>query len=179
MSHYDYARPARPALGAVTSAAPFVSTPTAERDSFESLFAAYKSAFPAGTTVVDFTKAVLAANGIPYRVANIEAWIFGLSGKRLPYSEKDNPGKYPGGPKNVGWAYFGAGNKIMLPDIPRPGVNPPPATTPTPAPVPPPPPLVVEQAPWWKSPWVLGGSALALVALVAFASSGDDTSAKT
>jgi hypothetical protein len=180
MAHYDYAHQG---LGAVTSSVPFVSTPTAERDGFASLFEAYKSAFPPGTSLVDFTKAIVAANGIPYRTSSIEPWIFGMSGKRFPYNAKDNPGMY-GGPKNVGWAHFAAGNKIMLPDIPRPGVNPPPAAIPSPAAIPPPPSpsapvTVTEQAPWWKSPWVLGGGAVALVALVALVGSGDDTSSKT
>lgn len=171
MSHYDY-------LGATTSAptgsVPFVLTPTLEKDGFDTLFAAYRSAFPANTTVVDFAKAICAANGIPYKTANIEAWIFGLSGKRNPFDPKNNPGMY-GGPKGVGYAHFGAGNKIMLPDVPRPGL-------PGPAPVAPPEapkaeaPAPVASAPWWKSPWVLGGGAIAIVALVA--SMSDDGSPK-
>jgi hypothetical protein len=168
MSHYDY-------LGATTSSVPFVLTPTLEKDGFDSLFAAYKSAFPAGTTVVDFAKAVCAANGVQYRTANIEAWVFGLSGKRFPFSSKNNPGMY-GGPKNVGYAYFGEGNKIMLPDIPRAGlpvpVTPVEVKVETPPATPPPPPPAPE-APWWKSPWVLGGGALAVVALVAVLGSDD------
>jgi hypothetical protein len=117
MSHYHH-------MGAVTSSVPFVDTPTAEGDGFKSLLAAYKSAFPVGTTETDFAKAVCAANGIPYTVTAIERWIFGLSGKRHPFSSKENPGMH-GGPKNVGYAYFGAGNRIKLPNIPRPGISPP------------------------------------------------------
>ena len=166
MYHYD--------LGAVTSAVPFVDTPTAEKDGFASLFAAYKSAFPAGTTLTDFAKAVCAANGIPFKTADIEKWIFGLSGKRLPFSAKDNPGMH-GGPKNVGYAHFGAGNRIKLPNIPRPGVNPP-AGSPLPVdPVTPVDPITsqsAEETPWWQSPWVLGAGALAIVALVSM--SGDE-----
>lgn len=101
----------------------YVPTPTLERDTFESLFAAYKNAFPAGTSVQAFAKAVCAANGIPYSTAAIEAWIFGLSGKRFAFDAKNNPGMY-GGTKNVGWAHFAAGNVIKLPDYPRAGLEP-------------------------------------------------------
>ena len=170
MSHYHH-------MGAVTSSVPFVDTPTAEKDGFASLFAAYKSAFPVNTSVTDFAKAVCAANGIPFTTAKIEAWIFGLSGKRLPFSAKDNPGMH-GGPKNVGYAHFGAGNRIKLPNIPRPGVNPP-AGSPPVDPV-----LPVdlieqqsaEETPWWKSPWVLGAG---VCAVIAFVSMSSDEDAKT
>ena len=162
MHHYD--------LGAVTSAVPFVDTPTAEKDGFASLFAAYKSAFPAGTTLTDFAKAVCAANGIPFKTADIEKWIFGLSGKRLPFSAKDNPGMH-GGPKNVGYAHFGAGNRIKLPNIPRPGISPP-AGAPPVTPVDPITSQSAEETPWWKSPWVLGAGTLAIIAFVSM--SGDE-----
>jgi hypothetical protein len=118
-------------LGAVTASVPFVSTPTLEGDGFASLFNAYKAAFPAGTTVTDFAKAVCAANGIRFTVAAIEGWIFGLSGKRFTFSASNNPGLGVG----VGFAFFGAGNRILLPNIPRPGVvSPLPTTPPPPAP---------------------------------------------
>ena len=165
MHHYD--------LGAVTSTVPFVDTPTAEGDGFKSLLAAYKSAFPVGTSERDFAQAVCAANGIPFTVAKIEAWIFGLSGKRLPFSAKDNPGMH-GGPKNVGYAHFGAGNRIKLPNIPRPGVNPP-AGSPPVDPVTPVDPITsqsAEETPWRKSPWVLGAGTLAIIAFVSM--SGDE-----
>jgi hypothetical protein len=149
-------------LGAVASSVPFVSTPTLEGDGFSSLYAAYKSAFPAGTSLTDFTKAICAANGIPYSVPSIEAWIFGLSGRRQKLvtsgSPPNNPGSY-GGPKGVGWAYFGAGNRIMLPNIPRPGVTP---VTPT-LPPPPPPPMVSEPVTTPSSsklPYIVGAGLL-------------------
>lgn len=110
-------------LGAVAPSVPYVPTPTLEGDGFQSLFNAYKSVFPAGTTVTSFAKAICAANGISYTVPAIESWIFGMSGRRFPFDPKNNPGMY-GGPKNVGWAHFAAGNVIKLPDIPRPGVRP-------------------------------------------------------
>jgi hypothetical protein len=170
MSHYHH-------MGAVTSSVPFVDTPTAEGDGFKALLAAYKSAFPVGTSERDFAKAVCAANGIPYTVTAIERWIFGLSGKRHPFSAKENPGMY-GGPKNVGYSYFGAGNRIKLPNIPRPGVNPP-AGSPPVDPV-----LPVdlieqqsaEETPWWKSPWVIGAG---VCAVIAFVSMSSDEDAKT
>lgn len=156
---------------------PYVLTPTLERDGFDSLYAAYKSAFPAGTSRVDFAKAIVAVNGIRYTVPAIEAWIFGMSKKRFSTVDpKDNPGMY-GGPKGVGWSYFAAGNKIMLPDVARPGVTPPAPTLPAPA-------KTVEdvkdvkdtktpeQTPWWQSPVVLGAGALAVVAVLVAA--GDD-----
>jgi hypothetical protein len=164
MSHYHH-------LGAVTSSVPFVDTPTAEGDGFKSLLAAYKSAFPVGTTETDFAKAVCAANGIPFKTADIEKWIFGLSGKRLPFSTKDNPGMH-GGPKNVGYAHFGAGNVIKLPNIPRPGVNPP-AGSPPVTPVDPVTQQFAEETPWWKSPLVLGAGALAIIAVVSMSSDED------
>jgi len=101
----------------------FVPTPTLEQDGFQSLYDAYRGAFPAGTTVPQFRKAVLAANGISDSVGAIERWIFGVSGKRFPFDSKNNPGLYAGGPKNVGWSYFGQGNVIKLPDFPRPGLS--------------------------------------------------------
>lgn len=170
MSHYHH-------LGAVTSSVPFVDTPTAEKDGFASLLAAYKSAFPVGTSERDFAKAVCAANGIPYTVTAIERWIFGLSGKRFPFSAKENPGMY-GGPKNVGYAHFGAGNRIKLPNIPRPGVNPPAASPPV-DPVLPVDPITqqsAEETPWWKSPWVIGAGVCAVIAVVSMSS---DENAKT
>jgi hypothetical protein len=162
---------------------PYVLTPTLERDGFDSLYAAYKSAFPAGTSRVDFAKAIVAANDIRYTVPAIEAWIFGMSKKRFDFNAKDNPGMY-GGTKNVGWSHFAAGNKIMLPDVARPGVTPPAPPAP-PAPTPPAPspsfpgPATTsedlktpEQTPWWQSPVVLGAGALAVVAVLFVA--GDD-----
>jgi len=156
---------------------PYVLTPTLERDGFDSLYAAYKSAFPAGTSRTDFAKAIVAANGIRYTVPAIEAWIFGMSKKRLPFDAKDNPGMH-GGTKNVGWSYFAAGNKIMLPDVARPGVTPPAPTPPAPSASLPGPAMTSEdlktpeQTPWWQSPVVLGAGALAVVAVLVAA--GDD-----
>jgi len=153
----------------------YVSTPTLERDGFHSLFAAYKGAFPAGTSVTTFRKAIVAANGVRDTVPAIEAWIFGLSKKRFPFDAKDNPGMN-GGTKNVGWSHFAAGNRIMLPDLPRPGVTPP---EPLPGPSldrsdlkQPEQTAREEQTPWWQSPVVLGVGALALVA--AFVAVSDD-----
>lgn len=152
----------------------YVSTPTLERDGFDSLFAAYKGAFPAGTSVTAFRKAIVAANGVRDTVPAIEAWIFGLSKKRFSFDSKNNPGMY-GGPKNVGWSYFAAGNRIMLPDLPRPGVTPPapaPSTAPSASTEKPGDVADSKPAPWWQSPVVLGAGALALVA--AFVAVSDD-----
>jgi len=179
MSHYHH-------LGAVTSSVPFVDTPTAEKDGFESLFAAYKSAFPSGTKLEDFNKAVCAANGIPYTITAVEDWIFGLSKKRFPFVKNNSPQYYiskkntqpslvPTRLKGVGWAHFGAGNRIKLPNIPRPGVNPP-AGSPPVEPVLPVDPVTqqsAEETPWWKSPWVIGAGALAIVAVVSMSSDED------
>jgi len=186
MQHYD--------LGAVTSTVPFVDTPTAEGDGFKSLLAAYKSAFPPGTfspvpatAEMEFAKAVCAANGIRYTITAVEDWIFGLSGKRHTFVKSNSPEFYisergakpslvPSRLKGVGWAYFGAGNRIKLPNIPRPGVNPP-AGSPPVDPV-----LPVdlieqqsaEETPWWKSPWVIGAGVCAVIAFVSSMSSDED-----
>mgnify|MGYP003351431298 CR=1 FL=1 len=57
---------------AATSSVSFVLTPTLERDGWSSLLAAYKSAFPAGTSEEAFARAVTKANGIAYTVPAIE-----------------------------------------------------------------------------------------------------------
>jgi hypothetical protein len=155
-------------LGAttVTSSLPFVLTPTAEGDGWTTLLAAYRTAFPAGTTETAFARAVCAANGIPFTTAAIEAWIFGLSGKRLPFSAADNPGKY-GGPKNVGYAFFGEGNMIKLPDMARldgKGPKKPSADVL----VPPSPTVRSEEGPNWL---LIGG--IGLLAALAFAATAD------
>ena len=101
----------------------YVNTPTFEGDNWASLFAAYKHAFPAGTTQTAFAQAVCKANGVSYTTKAIENWIYGISGKRMPLVANNTPAMY-GGPVNVGWAYFGEGNVIKLPDVQRfaPGV---------------------------------------------------------
>jgi len=156
-------------LGAVSSSLQFVLTPTAEGDGWTTLLAAYRTAFPAGTNTVDFARAICAANNIPFRTSAIEPWIFGLSGKRMPFSASDNPGMH-GGPKNVGYAFFGEGNMIMLPDMPRldgkrpkkPGAEAPATVTP------PPPPPAADEGPNWL---LIGG--IGLIAALAFAASSD------
>jgi len=186
MSHYHH-------MGAVTSSVPFVDTPTAEKDGFASLLAAYKSAFPSGTfspvqltAEMEFAKAVCAANGIPYTITAVEDWIFGLSGKRHPFVKNNSPqywlsdkntntSRVPTRLKGVGWAYFGAGNRIKLPNIPRPGVNPP-AGSPPVDPVLPVDPITqqsAEETPWWKSPWVIGAGVCAVIAVVSMSSDED------
>lgn len=97
----------------------FVKTKTRENDTWDTLFARYKGAFPSGTTVAQFAKAVASANGVAYTTNAVEKWIFGLSGKRFAYDPKNNPGMY-GGPKGVGWSYFGQGNEVLLPDVSEP-----------------------------------------------------------
>lgn len=156
-----------------TSTVPFVSTPTLEGDGFQSLYAAYKSAFPAGTTLTDFTKAICRANGVTYSVPAIEAWIFGLSGKRYPFISSNNPGMY-NGPKNVGWSFFGAGNKIMLPDIPRPGLTPP-----APTPVIPPPAVEAAEAGGGPSPVLLIAAGLVIFGLLGGRKKSDGAALKT
>jgi hypothetical protein len=162
-------------LGAL-SAKSYVLTPTLEGDGFASLFAAYKSAYPAGTTVQAFMKDICAANGIAATVPAIEAWIFGMSGRRLPFVAKDNPGMY-GGPKNVGWSHFAAGNRIKLPDVPRPGVAAPPAPPVVEAPVEVPP----EQTPTSKTSPLLyaAGAGLILLALFGGKKKSDGAALKT
>ncbi len=130
----------------VISSKPWVETRTREKDGFDTLFAAYRSAFPAGTTVQDFGKTVFSQNnpGKGYTVKNVEEWIFRISGKRFPFDPRDNPhdaAAASGGasvPDNQGWSHFGEGNVILLPDVPRPGAGapPPPATTTPPLRVP-------------------------------------------
>jgi hypothetical protein len=134
----------------------FKPTPTREGDTFETLFNAYRGAFPAGTTLQSFVQQLLRANNVRYSTPAIEAWIFGLSGKRFPFNPKNNPGMY-GGPKNVGWAYFGEGNIIQLPDFPRPGATPPPSNAVAPPPEKDLRPLVVRDSNVMF--WVLAGGA--------------------
>lgn len=161
MSHYTY-------LGAAVSAPSFILTPTKEGDGFSSLFEAYAAAFPPGspeaTNKTAFAKAVCAANGVPYRSRDIDAWVFALSGKRFPYNPKDNPAMY-GGVPTVGWAYFGEGNMIKLPNFPRPGL---PGASSADG-------KAASQSAgsgedsWWTSPWVIGGvTVAALIAVAAF-----------
>jgi len=182
MNHYHH-------MGAVTSSVPFVDTPTAEKDGFASLLAAYKSAFPVGTSETDFAKAVCAANDISFTVTAIEDWIFGLSGKRFPPVKNNspeffisqrgaNPSRVPTRLKGVGFAHFGAGNRIKLPNIPRPGVNPPAGSPPVDLvlPVDPITQQSAEETPWWKSPWVIGAGVCAVIAVVSMSS---DENAKT
>lgn len=158
MGHYNY-------LGAAAPVS-FVPTPTKEGDGFSELFAVYAGAFPEGSperiNSAAFARALCAANGVPYKTAAVESWIFGLSQKRRAFDSKNNPGMY-GGPKGVGWAYFAEGNTIKLPDFPRAGL-----------------PVVGKEEgkaagastggegeePWWASPWVYGGAAVALIAFV-------------
>lgn len=98
----------------------YVKTKTREGDTWDVLFNAYRSAFPPGTTVTQFAKDVTKANGVSYTTNGVEKWIFGLSGKRFPLDKKNNPGMY-GGQAGVGWSFFGEGNEILLPNIPRAG----------------------------------------------------------
>jgi len=96
----------------------YVSTPTAERDGFASLFVAYKAAYPAGTTQQAFAQELCRVNGLRFRTPDVEAWIQAKGGGRYAFVKSNNPGMY-GGPQNVGWGYFREGNVILLPDIPR------------------------------------------------------------
>lgn len=111
-------------LGADTSPAKtplgiaYIPTPTAEKDGFKSLFAAYKAAYPAGTTETAFAQELCRVNGLRLRTADVEAWIAAKGGGRYPFSATNNPGMH-GGPKNVGYGFFREGNMILLPDIPR------------------------------------------------------------
>jgi hypothetical protein len=139
----------------------YVLTPTLEKDGLDSLFAAYKGAYPPGTDITSFTRQLVAANGVPYSAAAIDNWVFSLSGKSYAKvtsgTPPNNPGSY-GGATNRGWAYFAAGNLIKLPDFPRAGL---PVPTPDPAPAAPPALRVPDQS---AMLWVVGaGLALWLV----------------
>ena len=168
----------------------YVLTPTAAKDGFESLFAAYRAAYPASMTSGEFARELCRVNGISFSLVAIENWVFGLSGERFAFVPNNSPesvlrsrGKsIPENLRGKGWSHFGAGNMILLPKIPRadgktPGVVPslpspvavvetPPASPPPVVPLVPAPPFKKEETQaWWESPVVLAGAAFLLVAV--------------
>ncbi len=183
MSHYDYLGAA--AAPKTPTGVEYVSTMTAEKDGFDSLFAAYRAAYPSTMNVFGFAKELCRINGIDYAIPAIERWIFGQSGKRFPLDPKNSPEStlvqmkrsVPADLKGQGWAHFAEGNTILLPNIPRAdGKTPGKKAEALPEAIKIEPPAPVATAPWWKSPWVLGGGAVALVAAVALL--GNDTAKK-
>lgn len=186
MHHYHYSLGAAEGAQKTPTGVEYVLTPTAEQDGFESLFAAYRAAYPSSMTVGSFAKELCRVNGIPYSVVAIERWVFGKSGQRFAFVPNNSPQStltgmgraVPDDLKGKGWSHFGEGNMILLPNIPRADGKTPgrraPATPSAPPPPPPeapprviPPPLAKEEdeAPWWQSPYVLGGAAFLLVAI--------------
>ena len=201
MHHYHYSLGAAEGAQKTATGVEYVLTPTAEQDGFESLFAAYRAAYPTSMTLTSFTQELCRVNGISFSIPGIERWVFGKSGQRFSFVPNDSPqfeltkqGRaVPADLKGKGWAHFGAGNMILLPNIQRadgktPGRKAPSpfpsltlvTTVPEPTPEPllpsptspptsPPPPAEeaeeVAEEPWWKSPYVLGGAAVLLVAI--------------
>ena len=191
--HYHYSLGADESTQKTATGVEYVLTPTAQNDGFTSLFAAYRAAYPASMTEGAFARELCRVNGVAFAIVDIERWVFGKSGERFrfvpgnsPQNALENKGRsVPDDLKGKGWAHFGEGNMILLPNIPRadgktPGAAPvlppaPPALPPAPPvatlpPSPPvrtlPPPLKkAEEEPWWQSPYVLGGAAFLLVAV--------------
>jgi hypothetical protein len=108
-------------MTAASAIVAFKDTPVLEGDGWATLVPAYRAGFTSGASDGAIVEAIVKANDIAYTTNAIENWIFGMSGRRLPFSTRDNPGMH-GGPKNVGYAFFRAGNVIKLPDIPRAGL---------------------------------------------------------
>jgi hypothetical protein len=144
-------------MTAAVAIVPFVNKTTREQDGLASLSAGYREGFTSGSSVAAMSEAIAKANGIPWNTPAVDAWVFGLSKKRFPFDPKDNPGMY-GGLKNVGWAYFAAGNVIKLPDVTRDGdrVDPAPVQT-----------VAIPQQPSSKMPLIVGGAILLVLLLAA------------
>jgi hypothetical protein len=108
-------------MTAASAIVAFKDTPVLEGDGWHTLVPAYRAGFTSGASTNAIVEAIAKANNVAYTTNAIENWIFGMSGRRLPFSPAENPGMH-GGPKNVGYAFFRAGNVIKLPDIPRSGL---------------------------------------------------------
>ncbi len=138
-------------MTAASAVVAFVDKATREGDDLFSLSSAYKEGFTKGSSVTAISEAIARANGIPWDAAKIDAWVFSHSKKRRGFVKTDNPGMF-GGPANVGWAHFAAGNVIKLPDVPRAGDTVAPPVT------------VSASAPMnWKKPLLIAGGLFALL----------------
>jgi len=190
--HYHYSLGADSSSQKTATGVEYVLTPTAEQDGFDSLFSVYRAAYPSSMTLSSFMNELCNVNGIPANLVGIERGIFAKSGKRFRFVASNSPQSVlqsrnkpvPDDLKGKGWAYFGEGNMILLPNVPRadgktprrsgpassPSTTAPPAPLPTPSPstptpASPSPQRQEEETPWWQSPYVLGGAAFLLVAI--------------